>query len=158
VRLQARPPAVDAAERRFELPTLRRLWPVYAAYMLLSALWPWPWSPGPWRGAIGLLDLADVPGVVPMLRLLEYLAGFTLIGYMLAEARGRREEALVSVGARVAAACGAGAALIELLRGFHPAHGASLVQLALATAMGLYGGLVYRLQLAVVRRLLGADR
>lgn len=89
---------------------------------------------------------------------LEYLAGFTLVGYMLAEARGRREDALVDGGARVAVACGAGAAPIELLRGFHPAHGASLVHLALATATGLYGGLVYRLQLAVVRRLLGGDR
>ena len=59
---------------------------------------------------------------------------------------------------RSPAACLVGAALIESLRGFHPAHAASLAQLALAAGMGIYGGLVYRLQLGVVRRLLDADR
>jgi len=95
---------------------------------------------------------------VPLLRVLEYLAGFTLAGYMLAEARGRRERTGRHVDGRGAAACLLGAALIEGIRGFHPPHGASLVQLALAAGMGLYGGVVYRLQLGVVRRLLGGDR
>lgn len=158
VRLQARPAAGDATDRRFELPTMRRLWPVYAAYLILAALWPWPWAPGPWRGAIGLIELADLPGVIPMLRLLEYLASFTLLGYMLAEARGRRDESASRLGVHVATASVAIAALLEALRGVHPAHGASLLHLALAAGMGLYGGLLYRLQLGVVRRLLGADR
>ena len=46
------------------------------------------------------------------------------------------------------------AALLEGLRGFHPAHGASGLALLLAGAAGLYGGLIYRRQLALVRALL----
>ena len=84
-------------ERRFELPTLRRVWPLLVAYLVLSALWPMPWPPmrwtlGPWHGGWGIVDLADMPGVTPMLRALEYLAAFTLLGYSVAESRGRLEE------------------------------------------------------------------
>ena len=152
---EARPAETAGADRRFELPTLRRLWPGYAAYVLLAALWPWPWAPVPWRGAAGMPELDDTPSMVAMLRLLEYLASFTLSGYMLAEARGRRDEGRWRLGLTVGAAAIGAAALIEGLRGVHPAHGASLLHLALAAAMALYGALIYRLQLAVVRRLVG---
>jgi VanZ family protein len=155
VRVEARPAIAAGADRRFELPTLRRLWPGYAAYVLLAALWPWPWTPVPWRGAVGMVELDDTPSMVAMLRLLEYLASFTLSGYMLAEARGRRDEGRWRVGLTVVAAAIGAAALIEGLRGVHPAHGASVLHLALAAVMALYGALIYRLQLAVVRRLVG---
>jgi VanZ family protein len=153
-------------ERRFELPTLRRVWPLLVAYLVLSALWPmpwlhlqwppmsWPpvpWRPGPWHGGWGIADLADMPGVTPMLRALEYLAAFTLLGYTVAESRGRLEERTGSRLARLAGASVLCAAALEALRGFHPGHGASVVVLLLTTAMSLYGGLIYRIQLAMVR-------
>ncbi len=58
----------------------------------------------------------------------------------------------------VAAVCRAGAAVLEGLRGFHPAHGASALALLLAGAAGLYGGLIYRRQLTAVRALIAASR
>lgn len=158
VRLEAGRPLSAAADRRFELSTLRRVWPLLGGYLLLSALWPLPWTARPWHGAWGLAGLGDTPGIVPLLRALEYLAAFTLLGYTVAEARGRREEPPGRLALWVAAVCLAAAALLEGLRGLHPAHGASALALALAGAAGLYGGLLYRRQLAVVRALLAASR
>ena len=139
------------SERRFELPTLRRVWPVLAGYLILSALWPMPWTPASWRGGWGVAGLADMPGIVPMLRALEYLAAFTLLGYTVAESRGRRDESTGRGLARLAAACLVATAALEFLRGFHPAHGASVLVLLLTGAVGLYGGLLYRMQLRMVR-------
>jgi hypothetical protein len=120
-------------------------------YLVLSALWPMPWTPGPWHGGWGVADLADMPGVTPMLRALEYLATFTLLGYTVAESRGRREARAGPRRARLIAASVLSATAIEALRGFHPGHGASMLVLLLTAAMGLYGGLIYRIQLGVVR-------
>jgi uncharacterized membrane protein len=55
----------------------------------------------------------------------------------------------------VAASLASGGAL-ELLRGLHPGHVASLLRLGLVAAAGLYGGLTYRLQIVLVRRLVAA--
>jgi VanZ family protein len=156
VRLEAGRPLRAAPDRRFELSTLRRVWPLLGGYLILSALWPLPWTARPWQGGWGLADLADMPGIVPMLRALEYLAAFTLLGYTVAEARGRRVEPQGRLAVWVAAVCLAAAAVLEGLRGFHPAHGASALALLLAGAAGLYGGLIYRRQLAAVRALTGA--
>jgi VanZ family protein len=151
VRLEAGRPRPAPPERRFELPTLRRVWPLFAGYLALSALWPVPWTAVAWRGGWGLVGLGDTPGLVPMLRALEYLAAFTLLGYSIAEARGRRTEPPARLALWVAALCLAAAAVLEGLRGFHPAHGASALALLLAGGAGLYGGLIYRRQLAAVR-------
>ncbi len=150
------PARTSKTERRFERLTLVRAFPLYAIYLILASLWPWPWTPGPWRGSLGLADLADMPGVVPLLRLLEQLAGFTLLGYMVAEARGRQEEPLSRVGGWVVSACLLGGAALEALRGFHPGQAASALRLGLLAAAGLYGAIVYRLQLAFVRKLLAS--
>ena len=150
-RLEAARPAPLGSERRFELPTLRRAWPLLVGYLIVSALWPLPWTPGSWHGGWGIADIADMPGIVPMLRALEYLAAFTLLGYTVAESRGRREERRGHRLTRLAVACFVAPAALELLRGFHPAHGASVLVLLFAGVVGLYGGLLYRMQLAVVR-------
>lgn len=150
-RLEAARPTPLIPERRFELPTLRRVWPLLVGYLLVSALWPLPWTPGSWRGGWGVADIADMPDTVSLLRALEYLAAFTLLGYTVAESRGRREESTGHRLTRLAIACFLATAALELLRGFHPAHGASLLVLLFSGAMGLYGGLLYRLQLAMVR-------
>lgn len=152
--LQARRPLPSTSERRYELPTLRRVWPLLGLYLVLNALWPVPWTVTAWHGGWGLADLGDMPGLLPLLHTLKYLAVFTLLGYTIAEARGRRAEPPVELAVRVAALCLAAAALLEGLRGFHPAHGASGLALLLAGAAGLYGGLIYRRQLALVRALL----
>jgi rhodanese-related sulfurtransferase len=111
--LGARRPLPATPERRFELSTLRRVWPLLGGYLLLSALWPVPWTAAAWHGGWGLAELRDMPGLVPMLRTLEYLAAFTLLGYTIAEARGRHDDPPVPLAIRVAALCLAAAVLLE---------------------------------------------
>ncbi|MEE8304562.1 MAG: VanZ family protein [Candidatus Tectomicrobia bacterium] len=150
----ALPWSMHEDERRFEVLTLRRIWPLYIAYVILMALWPWPWLPGPWQASIGFAEVADIPGVIPTLRVVAYIAAFTLFGYMVAESRGRQHEPLLNAlrGLLVYSAFVAGG--LECLRGFHPDHIASLAHFAVATAAALYGGAIYRLQLVGVRQLL----
>lgn len=143
----------NGSERRFELPTLKRIFPLYGAYLCLLSLWPLPWMPGPWRLFLGFAEIADIPQVMPTLRVVEYIAAFTIMGYMVAEFRGRQEETLVSI-AHWLLLCGVVVGgLLELMRGFHPQYGASLTHLLLATAGTVYGGVVYRSQLATVQRI-----
>lgn len=153
--LEARRPLPAPVDRRFELPTLRRIWPVLGGYLLAAGLWPLPWTPGPWQGGWALADLASTPGIVPLLRAVESTAGFTLLGYTVAEARGRRPEPRRRLMAWVLGVCLGGGAVLEALRGFHPEHGASAAALGLAGLAGAYGGLLYRAQLALIRRVLG---
>jgi VanZ family protein len=153
----ALPPREPEGERRFELPTLGRAWPLYALYLGLAAFWPWPARLAPWRGSLGLGDIADLPGLLPMLRLVEHLAAFTLGGYMLAEAQGRERQGRRSAAVVLAVAL-AGAGALEALRGLHPAQSASLLRAGLSAAAALWGAAIYRVQLDLVRRLLAQGR
>jgi glycopeptide antibiotics resistance protein len=155
VRLQLLSPWLTGAhERRFELPTLRRVWPLYLTYVCLVALWPWPWVPHPWHVGLGFSEISDVPHVIPTLRVLEYIAAFTLLGYMLVEFRSRRDEPF-STTLRWLLTCGMIiGGLLEIVRGFHPDHIASLAQLIVAIGAALYGGMLHRLQLVTVQQLL----
>ena len=152
--LAAMPWVLGHHARRFELPTLRRIWPLYVTYVCLVALWPWPWGPHAWRISLGFAGVSDIPGIIPTLRFIEYIAAFTLLGYMIAEFRGRQDEAYtITVRWLMASAVLVGGVL-EIIRGFHPAHGASVAHLVVATVAVLYGGVLYQLQLTSVQQLL----
>jgi hypothetical protein len=134
--------ATPSPERRFEVPTLRRVVPVFAVYLVLMATWPW----GAWgspRLGVGFLDLRDEPGPLPLLQLVEAIAAFTVLGYLLAEYRSRREESLDRAAAAASLGALATAAVLELARAFHPMHGASLLRAVLLTVAGGAGGAVY---------------
>lgn len=143
-----------SAERRFELPTLRSLAPLYGAYLIVLLLWPWPWMPGMWQASFGFTYVAETPGVISVLRLLEELTAMLLAGYMIAAYRGRQEESVRQTWHRILLLCVAIGGGLEWLRGWHPAHTASVAHLCLLTAAASYGGMLYRLQLAVVQALL----
>jgi hypothetical protein len=85
------------------------------------------------------------------------MAAFTLLGYMLAELRGRRDELLHQTLQWLLICSILGAGGIELVRGFHPRHVASLAHGIVLTSAALYGGVIYRLQLATVQRLLAHE-
>jgi VanZ family protein len=142
----------DPPDRRFEVPALRGAAPFFAAYLLLLALWPPTREVASFRIGFGLLDLPDDPSVVQVVRLLELVAAFTLLGYLVAEYRSRRDEgpAPASLVAGVIAVLSA--ALLEAARGFHPAHTASLARALLLTLAGAGGALIYTVQRETFRR------
>lgn len=140
-----------ADQRRFEVDTLARFLPLFIVYLAVSALWP-PMRPlTSWHGAIGFADRLNNAGVVDLLLLLEQVGAFTLVGYAVAEWRGRRELSLADDLPLVACAATALAGLLELAQGFLDGPGASLVRAALSVTGAGYGAAVYHLARAHVR-------
>ena len=145
----------EPAGRRFEIPTVRRAMIPFACYLVLTALWPIGQLGGGWHGGLGVSPPVHGLGQVGIIRLLELMAAATVIGYGVAEVRGRAGGAQGNAGPGLAAASVLVAVLVIGLRGFHAGHGASAAEaalLAMATAVGV---VLYRRQRAYVLALLG---
>ena len=146
------------ADHRFERTTLLRLLPVFALYLILAALWP-PLRPlGIWHGIFGLTDQTDpivLEDVTINFQLLEYLAAFTVLGYISAEWRGRTELSWRRDLPRLLLVGIVSALTLELLVGFQAGPGASLLRPMIAICGAFFGGAIYHLQRDYVRSLLG---
>ncbi len=143
--LLARAPVFNV-ERRFEGETLLRIAPLFAAFLGLLLLHParGPGHSGGWSGT-------ETDAV---LRSLEQLAAFTVLGYMVAESRGRREAPFARAGMEVGAvACGVALFMVLVAR-WQAGSGASPPHTAWATAAAVHGGWIYHLQRAHVKALL----
>ncbi len=137
---------VRAIERRFESEALGRAAPWLAAYLALVPLGD-P-APADWNRLTILRDL-------------EHVAGFTVLGYLLAEAWGRREWRyrhsvwrVTLVGAGTAAAAVAAGSWDAGL----PTGVAAAVGVAARAVAAAYGGWIYHLQRGHVRALVAARR
>ncbi|MHB1225436.1 MAG: VanZ family protein [Gemmatimonadaceae bacterium] len=136
----AAPPPASGEERRFERASLLRASPFFAAYLLLLPLTA--------LDSGGYLAREYVIGIV------ESAAAFTVLGYMAAEAMGRREHAFGVSWLPVALL----AAMVALLDGVLRAAGltvdGTIATRALASVLSaVYGGWLYHLQRDQVRRL-----
>lgn len=139
--------------RRFESRALWEGAPFYAAYLLLlvapttEGLAPsWHWSFG--FGTPGL-DSRTV------LHIVETVAAFTLLGYILAEFRGRLEARFRNSAPHIAWWSGVIALVAEAMEGFRVDGGASAARCVVLVGASVYGAWIYHLQRAHVRRLLG---
>jgi VanZ family protein len=141
--MAASPTFLRIRGRRFEVPTLLRIWPFFAAYLWALALAP---------------RVVPPPGVLASLGqlvTLERLAAFSLLGFLLAELRGRRDDrGLRRWIAPVARQALAIAAALELASAIALGRASVARPFALA-ALALAGAGTYRLQVAAVRELLG---
>ena len=146
-----------SSELRFEIATLRRFVPVFALYLVVTALWPPFRSPSGWHGALLFENRMNGAGVVDVLLLLEQVGGFTLLGYAVAEWRGRRELSLAADLPLIVAAAAACALALEAVQGVLSGPGASLLRAALSTSGAAYGVAVYHLARQHVRALRAED-
>lgn len=143
------------ANRRFEGPLLRSAAPLYAAYLLVLVVAPVLHEVGAWRGSFGFPRIA--PSRVDTAQLLELCAAFTLMGYMVAEMRGRAVMRYRNALSRLLA-WGIGLVIAaEVARGFG-VQGASLARGTLVVGACLYGGWLYYLQRAHVIWLVSKNR
>ena len=141
-------------QRRFEIPVLKRVWPIYSVYLILLALSPLPSRYQNWSGVWSFHNLGEQFSI-PVWLLTEYFAAFTLLGYIVAESHGRRN---ITQGRSILWSCfwcGLAAALLEVCRGFHPRHAASFLQGLFAFTGSLYGSLIYWLQLHAIQHMVG---
>jgi VanZ family protein len=145
--------AQSSDEPRFEIATLRRFVPVFAVYLVVTALWPPFRSVVPWHGALLFENRLNGAGVVDVLLLLEQVGGFTLLGYAVAEWRGRRELSLASDLPPLVAAAAGCAIGFEVVQGMLSGSGASVFRALLSTSGAAYGVAVYHLARQHVRAL-----
>lgn len=142
-------------ERRFERITLGRILPGFTIYVILLALWPPFRELTAWHGTFGLTDRIEPVNTRYPAALLEYLAAFTVLGYISAEWRGRAELPLAQDLPRLFLIALSVALALEVLVGFQEGPGASFVRLWLVVSGALSGGMIYHLQRSHVRFLLG---
>lgn len=147
-------PAVHGGskERRFEAEVLRSAVPYLVAYFLIATFLPLADGIADWRIGMWLTGSGDLSQ--RMVRLLEPLAALTVLGYVLAEARGRRELRFRVVAGRIVVECACVAVLMEASRAFQRDASASVVQLALTIAAGVFGAGLYHKQRERVRSIL----
>jgi glycopeptide antibiotics resistance protein len=141
--------------RRFESKALTEAAPFYAAYLVLLVAPVAGVGGSSWRGSVGFGATRASWGASMVLHVIEIVAAFTLLGYMLAEFRGRREARFRHGALYIALSSGVIALVAELLEGFRVDGGASVLRWVILVAASLYGSWVYHLQRAHVRRLLG---
>ncbi|MCC6241628.1 MAG: VanZ family protein [Gemmatimonadaceae bacterium] len=142
-----------AAIQRFELPTLRLVLPLFAAYLALSSLWPLQLTDGRsvWMTPLLTQSTASKTDVFVAL---EHVAAFTLVGYIIAEFHGRDLLRYRAIAGRVALWSGGLSLLLEAARSVHPLYRASLSMYLLTMGAALFGGWMYQLQRDHVRALL----
>jgi VanZ family protein len=142
-------------DRRFERNTLKRLLPIFGLYVMLLTLgFPFD-SLGTWQVFFGFTNRMAEKSLYALYPRLEYLAAFTVLGYLISEWRGRLELSLAQDLPHLFVFTSCVAVTLEILSGFQSGRGASLVRLILAVAGALFGGTIYHLSRAHVRFLLG---
>lgn len=149
-----RPFVPTASNRRFEVPLLMTAAPAYATYLVALTMAPLLGGIDAWRLGIGFPGVATEWTKIEILRFLEQVAAFTLLGYMVAEFRGRVVERYREALPRLIRWGGTAAILGEGVRGFHAGHGASVARGIVLLTAALYGGWLYYLQRAHVVRLI----
>ena len=140
-------------EKRFELPTLRILLPLYAIYLILLAVWPTTLPFLDWQFNINFQELVFNERMVFTFRFIELIAAFTLWGYMIAEMRGRINESSGKTFARVLITALVAFVIITMLKDLPALISFSLIEASLISAASLYGAVIYRLQLSAIEQL-----
>ena len=145
----------SSLDRRFERSTLRIMIPVFVLYLLLLTLF-FPVRPfDSWHVFFGFTDRIADTSLESLYTRVEQLAAFTVLGYMIAEWRGRLERSLREEISPLFLIIFGFALVLELLSGFQAGSGASLVRMLLSITGGLFGGTIYHMSRAHIRFLLG---
>ena len=145
--------ADKADDRRLELPTLKRILPLFVLYLLLLVIWPTTLPISAWLFNTDFQELVFNKRVVFTFRFIEFIAAFTLLGYMIAELRGRKNESTAKTLGWIFFTALICSIIIEIIRGYPPLRTSNMLEFIFTIAAALYGGIVYRLQLAAIQRL-----
>jgi VanZ family protein len=144
-----------SVDRRFERSTLRITMPVFVLYLFLLALFFPLRAVDSWHAIFGFTDRLADTSLESLYSRVEQLAAFTVLGYMIAEWRGRLERSFREELPALFLFIVSSALVLEFLSGFQAGGGASLVRLLLSIAGALFGAMIYHMSRAHVRFLLG---
>ncbi|MEO8449045.1 MAG: VanZ family protein [Gemmatimonadota bacterium] len=144
---------VDPANRRYERVTLGRALPSLIVYIGLLHLWPLEQLSWSWTARFAFNPTASRLSDLPILSLIGLISAFSVLGYAIAEARGRRGESTMVGSINVLGLGLLGATLLGAARGFHPLYGLSVAEVLLAAPATMVGAAVYWLTRGYVRSL-----
>ena len=68
------------------------MFPLYGVYLLLLSVWPTTLPLAEWPNDLDYTRLTEAQRIVFTARFIEVIAAFTLLGYMVAGMRGRKDE------------------------------------------------------------------
>ena len=140
-------------EKRFEISTLKKLLPIYIIYLIVLAVWPATITAGEWQHNIIYEELVFEERIVFTFRFVEFIAAFTLLGYIIAEMRGRKNEAAeATLGWTFLIAVGS-AIFIEVAKNYPSLNNISILSIVIITCASIYGAVIYRLHLSAIKRL-----
>jgi VanZ family protein len=142
---------ITKEDRRFELPTLRKIFPLYFVYLLLLVFWPTTSAFGEWNINVAFQDLMQNEKIVFTFRFIESIGAFTLLGYMLAEMRGRKEDSRIKILLMIVTFTLSFLIAVALIKGPPSLSYQTLVEIILITGASIYGAMIYRLQLAAIQ-------
>jgi VanZ family protein len=141
-------------DRRFERNTLKLLFPIFVLYLLLLSR-TFPFSIfDTWHAMVGFTDRIADKSLQTLYPRIEHLAAFTVLGYLIAEWRGRLELSLRHDLPRLFLITTSFALVLEFFSGFQSQRGASLIRLVLSIVGALFGGTIYHMARAHIRFLL----
>jgi VanZ family protein len=139
-------------EKRFEIPTIKKLLPIYIIYLLLLAFWPTTITAGEWQHLVIFEELVFEERIVLIFRFVEFIAAFTLLGYVIAEMRGRKDEAVEKTLGWTFFIAVAAAIFTEVLKTYPTLNSINILSIVIIISACLYGAVIYRLQLAAIER------
>jgi glycopeptide antibiotics resistance protein len=147
------PLKIVSNEKRFELPTLKIFSPLFAIYLLLLAVYPMALPAAERQTDQVFQRLAFEEHILLAFRFVEFIAAFTLLGYMVAEMRGRKNEAVeTTLGWTFFIAAGS-AIIIEVLNIYPVINQINILAIIIIISASIYGAVIYRLQLAAIERM-----
>ncbi len=129
------------------------LLPIYVVYLFFLIFWPTTLPIGEWQARIDFQGLTLHERIVFIFRFIEFIAAFTLLGYMIAEIRGRKNESTGKTLGWIFFTALICSIIIETIKGYPPLLTSNMLEAIFIIAAGLYGGIIYRLQLAAIQRL-----
>ncbi|XCN74670.1 MAG: VanZ family protein [Candidatus Electrothrix aestuarii] len=142
---------ITIKERRIEQLTLKIVLPLYSFYLALVTYW---WNPPELENIHKVfLGVAFNKRIEVIFLVVELIASYTLMGYMIAGLRGRKED---SQGCTFTLICFI-ALTISLITDFMTAslsiENINISRIIVVTAMSFYGAMIYSLQLKTIQRL-----
>jgi uncharacterized membrane protein len=122
-------------------------------YLLLIGAWPTTIPAGEWRFNIIFQELVFKERIVFTFRFIEFIAAFTLLGYMIAEMRDRKNEAVDKTLRWTFFIAAGSAVFIEALKAYPALNSINILSISIIILACLYGAVIYRLQLSSIIRL-----
>jgi glycopeptide antibiotics resistance protein len=133
------------ADTRFELRSLKKIVPVYFFYLILLNRWPIKLFSFNYDFAFVPPDLFSNSDLDFIIRTIQLFSSFTIVGYILYQYLNRAHPTHTVT--KLIVSLLIIALVIELPRGFHPSQQAAFINVFFDFFWGLFGALIYILQL-----------